>query len=126
MENSGEDTFTLQDDILICRIESTSNITLEKAKQLVAARKELINGKAYKTMIVFPKLSNMDKSARDYLASDEAKEGILAGAIVTKSTLGRVIINFFIFISNQKKRSFPEKVFNHEEDAIEWLSSIDV
>ena len=113
------------DDILIATFIKNVSITEEVAKQMVAERKAFTGNREVKVLIIFPKLSNMDKGGRDYLSTDEAKEGIKAGAVVTKSMLARVIINFFMKLNNNDKDPYPSKIFNTEEEALKWLKSVD-
>ncbi|MEX1000764.1 MAG: hypothetical protein WDZ35_01470 [Crocinitomicaceae bacterium] len=116
--------FEFHEDILVGRYLSDSPITGEIARTIVQQRKTFTNGKACKMVIVFPKLSSIDKNGREYLSSAEAKEDILAGAMVTPSLLSRVIINFFLKFNESKKDNFPTKVFNTEEEAVYWLKSL--
>lgn len=116
--------FEWKDDILICRILIQKSINKEIAKQLVQCRKEACKNQPTKLIMVFPKLTNMDKSGRDYLSSDEAKEGVIAGAMVTTTIIGRVIINFFLKLNNKNEDDIPNKVFNTEEEALEWIQNL--
>lgn len=83
-----------------------------------------MKNKSCKVIIVFPKLSSMDKAGRDYLSSPDAKEGITASAMVTTSILSRVIINFFLKLNNNDKGDVPNAVFSSEEDALIWLKEL--
>ncbi|MEZ4922576.1 MAG: hypothetical protein R2780_05330 [Crocinitomicaceae bacterium] len=116
----------VDDLIVIGRYHDEKPITSETARELVRLRKEYTNNELCKLIIVFPKLNNMDKSGRDYLSSEDAKEGILASAMVTNSVLGRAIINFFLKLNNSGKADFPSKVFNTEQEAIQWIKEINV
>ena len=118
--------FETKEGIIIARFSSDKPITLEVAKNLVLQRKAYTQNKPFKIIFVFPKITSMDKGGRDYLSTDEAKEGVIASAIVTKSVLGRVIINFFLKLNDNDKDNFPNKVFNNEEDAFNWIKDINV
>jgi hypothetical protein len=112
--------------IVIGRYHDPRPVTGEIAQELVRRRKAFTNNERCNLVIVFPKLSNMDKSGRDYMSSDEAKEGINASAMVTHSVLGRAIINFFLKLNNNNKKDIPTRVFNSEQEAISWLKEISV
>ena len=124
MEENRLIKFEYKDDILIARYDSNKSITKNIAIEMVKERKDYTQGKSVKIVMVFPHLTNMDKGGRDYLSSDDAKEGILATAMVTNSIIGRVIINFFLKLNNKNNQDFPNKVFNNEEDALEWIKKI--
>lgn len=116
--------FEIKQDILIARYTSGKTIIAEIAKNLVEKRKEFTQGKPYKIVFVFPKLTNMDKGGRDYLSLPASKEGVLASAIVINSILGRVIINFFLKHNNNANNEFPTKVFSNEAEALKWINEI--
>jgi hypothetical protein len=116
----------IKNNIVITRYLDTRAVTGPVAEEMVRRRKEFTNNEPCKVIIVFPKLSNMDKAGRDYMSSEDAKEGIIASAMVTNSILGRAIINFFLKLNNKDRQDFPSKVFNTEEEAIQWIEEIDV
>ena len=116
--------FEMIDDILVARYISGKAITEKVAKEMVRSRKEFMKNKACKAIIVFPRISSMDKGGRDYLSTKEAKEGITASAMVTTSILSRVIINFFLKMNNNENDDIPTAVFSSEEDALTWLKEL--
>ena len=116
--------FEMIDDILVARYISGKAITEKVAKEMVRSRKEFMKNKACKAIIVFPRISSMDKGGRDYLSTQEAKEGIMASAMVTTSILSRVIINFFMKMNNNENNNIPTAVFSSEEDAMTWLKEL--
>jgi hypothetical protein len=116
----------IKNNIVITRYLDTRAVTGPVAEEMVRRRKEFTNNEPCKVITVFPKLSNMDKAGRDYMSSEDAKEGIIASAMVTNSILGRAIINFFLKLNNKDRQDFPSKVFNTEEEAIQWIKEIDV
>lgn len=116
--------FEMIDNILVARYTSGKAITKEVAQELVRSRKEFMQNKECKVIIVLPRISSMDKGGRDYLSSPEAKEGIIASGMVTTSILSRAIINFFLKLSNNGKNDIPTAVFNSEEDAMTWLKKL--
>lgn len=97
-------------------------ISLETAKSGVKRRKEIMEGKEVKIIISLPKLTKINKEVRDYLSSDEATEGIIAGALISNTALSNVIINFFLGVNPNMK--VPTKIFSNQSKAIAWLNSI--
>ena len=116
--------FDMIDDILVARYISGKAITEKVAKEMVRSRKEFMKNKECKVIIVLPRISSMDKGGRDYLSTQEAKEGIMASAMVTTSILSRVIINFFLKLNNNENDNIPNAVFSSEEDALIWLKKL--
>jgi len=107
--------------ILIARFKSDISITVDIAKQIVSSRKAFCKGKAY------PLLSDIrnikyaaDTKTREYFQSEEAREGILAGALLTDSIFTNYLGNIFLRVA-YKKKTIPTKIFLKEEEAIGWL-----
>ncbi len=97
------------------------DINIEVARQVVVDRKAFVEGKAS------PILSDIrgmkfagDPKTRAYFQSKEAREGVLAGAMLVDSVFTSYLANLFLRVS-YKKQSFPVKVFNDEHAALEWL-----
>jgi len=114
--------FKRVDDIVIAKIDSDLRIDLELAKNLVQQRLAYCKNEDCKLVLVLDKLQQFDKSARNYMSSGEAGDGIIASALVSNSVLGNIIINFFLRLNNQNE--FPSKFFKSEELAIEWIKDI--
>ena len=113
------ETFSLEldADILIGNIRSEV-IDLELAQKIVASRQKYAKGEKFPQLIKLHSLNKITKEARDFLASETVREGILAEAIVVNSVLSNTIVNFVLFLN---PTSFPTKIFNDEEKAREWL-----
>lgn len=95
-------------------------ITLEIAKQVVTNRLKFSNYKPVPILINDIGLKSIEKDAREFLSSDAGIEGLIAGALVTDSTFGRHLANFFIRISVVKPK-IPTRLFSNEDEAINWL-----
>lgn len=119
-------TFEYKNDILIATYIGKKSVTRSVAEQIVASRKAFTQGKPVKIVVLFPHLTNMDKGGRDYLSTDEAKEGVIAMAMVASTIIGKVIINFFLKFNNRGANDTPNKVFNNVEDALKWIKKIPV
>lgn len=95
-------------------------ITLDIAKDLVANRLKLTEGKVMPVLVNVVDVKGIDREARNYLSSDEGLIGLKAGAIVTNSAFTKHMANFFMKISFSKSK-MPAKVFSSEDEAIAWL-----
>lgn len=69
-------------------------------------------------LIDLTKVKTMSKEAREYYAGPEPKKSITAVAIVTKSSVGKAVANFFLLLT---KPSVPTRLFTEHNEAIEWL-----
>lgn len=108
----------LKDGVIIGHYKSNQIITLEKAKEIVAARYEYFEKKSYPVLIFDTGVKSMEKEARDFFATREGNLGITAGAIVVKSSFTMMMVNFLFQVS---RPVIPCKIFTDEQKAMEWL-----
>jgi hypothetical protein len=107
----------IDDGVMNCTFK-TDTLTLEIAKECIQLRIEAAQGESYLTLIDAKNLKAVDKAARDYLGSDEGTKLIKASALLTESTVGKFMVNFFLQVNKPK---IPTRLFNDKEDAIKWL-----
>ena len=69
-------------------------------------------------MLISQGVISMDKPSREYLASDEATEGLLATAIIVDSSFSSFLGNFFLMVNKTK---MPVKIFYDIPLAEKWL-----
>jgi hypothetical protein len=93
---------------------------LNAAKQSVALRLKAAAGKNYLFLIDARKVNSVTKEARDYLASEEGSQSIIASALVLDSIIGKMLGNFFLQISKPK---VPLRLFTNKADALDWLNN---
>lgn len=92
---------------------------LNSAQQAVKHRLECTNFASFPLLLDVKELKNITKPARDFLASEKGCEGIIAGAFLINSSIGRIIGNFIIHIN---RPLIPTKIFTKEVKAKKWLS----
>jgi hypothetical protein len=95
-------------------------IDLDAAKTILKERLTFTDGKDVPVLVIDSGLVSMDKSARDYLSSNEGIKGIRASALISHSKVNSMLVNFVIKIS---RPNLPVKVFTDREEAMEWLNS---
>ena len=83
---------------------------------------ELTDGQAYKELFVSGKYTSLSKEARELLAKKEMGLNRIAKAIVVTSLAQRFIANFIRKFNKSKSKV---KVFNSEEEAMQWFESIE-
>ena len=94
--------------------------TLDIAKSMVEKRKKFTNHKNVKVLVMQAGLKGLDKEARAYFSSDEAREGVSAAAILAKNAFERHLANFFIGITVIRPK-VPTRLFTDQSEAIKWL-----
>jgi len=94
------------------------HIDLGIAKSVVSLRKTFTNNLKYPVLIKDDNTVKIDKSARDYFASNEGVQGLCAVAILTNSIYKITLMNFFIVVLPPE---MPVKLFKSEEKAMNWL-----
>jgi hypothetical protein len=110
--------FRIVNGVLITTFKEHITIDLKLAHEIVEDRKKITEGKPYPGIGYVKGIRALTKDARNYFSSDEATEGVLAGALVIESNFAAGLINFFLKINPPK---IPNRVFTTEEKAIEWL-----
>lgn len=116
----GEEICTIEviNEIAYIEFNKAIKIELEHAIEMVSIRKKATNNVPRLVIMDGTNIINVSKEARDYLSSEEATEGIIAGAFIVDSPLTKILGNFFLKISKPNK---PSKLFTNREEATEWL-----
>lgn len=109
------------DGVLYATYKAGLKMTIDDAKNIVNERLKLLEGKILPVLIIDSGVVSMDKSARDYLSSDEGISGLRAAAIIENSLFSKMLINFFLRLTNPK---IQVKAFNNKEEALKWLKNI--
>jgi hypothetical protein len=108
----------LEDDLLTGYYKKDKKIDLEAAKQIVRDRIAFTGNNPVLALAVNLGVRRMTKEARDYLASKEGVEKLIAGAIIVGSPVGSFIGNWYLSIS---KPLIPSRAFTKKEAALKWL-----
>lgn len=93
-------------------------IDLDAARIILKERLEFTENKDVPVLVVDSGIVSMDKSARDFLSSNEGIKGIRASALISQSKVNSMLVNFIIKIS---RPNLPVKVFTDRAEAISWL-----
>lgn len=97
------------------------DITLAIAKEIVQTRIEYSAGQSYPGLADVRKVRGIDREAREYFSSDEARVGVIAGALLIDSQFSSSIANFFLKVTLSKPK-IPTRIFSKKEKALSWLS----
>ncbi|PCH97191.1 MAG: hypothetical protein COB85_02920, partial [Bacteroidetes bacterium] len=92
----------------------------EDAKESYEVVKTLADGKRALLLSLTGVGGTIHDEARDYWVSRKENNPIIAEAIVAKSLVHRIVVNFAIKFYNAGRAI---KMFNAESDAINWLNT---
>ena len=110
-------TMFVENGILHFYYKEVDVIDLNVAKICVSERLEFSENNEYPCLVDSAKTHNITKEARDYFAK-EGNELITANAILVRSSVFKMIVNFFIQINKPDK---PTKMFTNKDQALAWL-----
>jgi hypothetical protein len=119
-ENLHENDFVkgwVEDNIMFAEFK-TKTLDFDAAKASVAVRVSSLKDKHFPTFIDARKVQSITKEARDYFASEEGSQNIIASALLIDSVVGKFMGNFFLQISKPK---IPLRLFTNEAEALRWL-----
>lgn len=81
----------------------------------------LSGGKEVLVLIMAEEITQFNKGAMMFSASEEGLRFTKADALVVKSIAQKITANFYLLVNAPKK---PSRIFNSESEAIEWLLSL--
>ncbi|MEZ4922316.1 MAG: hypothetical protein R2780_04020 [Crocinitomicaceae bacterium] len=113
-------TWLGEDGIARTLVRDGAVIGIEDAMLNSRAVNSLRENAVYPLIVDTTKIKSITKEARDYLSIKDRETNVNAIAIVRKSIIGNMVANFFIGLN---KPSVPTKLFNSEEEAVEWCKN---
>lgn len=112
------------DGILKITMKPNAHVEIADSKKIFSILKSLSSGKKDMLVVVITSEGNTtDKEVREFSTSDEASQFTIGEAIVTTSLAHRLFVNFMLSFHKPKRHL---KMFSSEEQAIDWLYSLDV
>lgn len=104
--------------IMYLRLKEGAEFNLETTKEQHAAQDELTSNDNYVVLVDATHHVSMSKESREYMAAYENPRR-KATALLTRYNLATLLLANFYMKFNQPK--IPTKLFNQEEEAIDWL-----
>jgi hypothetical protein len=95
-----------------------AEVTLEDAKETMAAYLKINQGKKRPLLVDTKTMHSMTRETRQYYAGEEAAQVASAVAVVVGTPVSRVLGNFYIGLGNP---NLPTRLFSSEDEALEWL-----
>ena len=108
----------LENGILQCDVFPNAEITIEEGKKIMEASFKLSNGKKLPILADMRRIKSMPRESRIYLSGEEATKTASALAVLIETSISKIIGNFILGLN---KPTYPVKMFNSKQKAIEWL-----
>lgn len=99
-------------------VKPGSFIELEHAIENSGFVKQLSGSTIHPMLVDIRNLEGISKEARDHYSMRNREPGVKSIAILIDSPIGKIIGNFYMFIS---KPAVPTRLFTDEESAVSWL-----
>ena len=111
-----------EDGIFRGKARPGANEDIEGARATIAHMRAVGGGRPLRFLMDIRAGRYVSREARAYLASAEAAEVIVAGALLVDSGVSRAIGNFFLRIAQPPR---PTRLFTSEAEALAWLKTIE-
>ena len=111
--------FWIENDNIVRIVNKPCAVHHEKdATENILLLREKVKGVPPLLLIDTTHIKSMTREAREVYAKESIDKRVKAIALVTSSTLGRIVANFFFGFN---KPEVPIKLFNNDTAAREWL-----
>ncbi len=108
----------LNEDGIVVTITTTATQDLTSAKENVAFQRKVAAGKPRPLLVDMTSVRSISKEAREEYVKEREGPFITAVALVTKSSIARMVGNFFIGLNHTH---VPAKLFSDPAKARDWL-----
>lgn len=106
------------DGIVVLRVRDGARQTVADARQNVAALARMTAGEPRPCLLDMRAPNTTDRGVREYYASKEGSQPILAMAVLMPPSLLRVLGNLFLAFTAP---IHPTRLFSAEDEAVAWL-----
>ncbi len=111
-------TWMDEEGIVRTKVKLNAQITLDDAKENSNAVNGFFLGKKFPILVDSRQIKSITREARHHFSAQGRDTKANAYAILINSDISRVVGNFFLGIN---KPAVPTKLFDNEEEAVEWL-----
>ena len=111
---------SFKDDILLVKMKEGINLGQVEMQALLKQAVELTAPNKYFAIIDTTSLFDSSPEARNFYAESDYAKHRYADAFIVNSLPMRLLVNFFIAFNKPK---IPSKMFNNEENALNWINS---
>lgn len=111
-----------EDGIIYAVVLPNAELSLEDAVENTAAEARLAGGQKRPLLGDIRATKSISREVREHFAGDFVQTFATAVALIVSSPLSKTIANLVILIN---KPRYPMKMFTTQEEAVEWLKSLD-
>jgi hypothetical protein len=108
----------LREDGIIQVNTKNHNYTLQNLKDINNVKAKICAGKKLPLLVIGAPFANIDKDAREFMASAQNTQYASAEAFVINSLGHKILANFYLKVN---KPGIPTRFFNEQVAAEEWL-----
>jgi uncharacterized protein YuzE len=108
------------DGIVKIHMNDNIEVDIERSREIFDIVSSFATKKELLVLVTGGKNSTTTKEVRDFAGSDEASRVTIAEAVVTPSLSQKLLVNFLLSFYKPKREL---KLFNNEQDALNWLYS---
>lgn len=112
------DIIIREDGIVEIVFKKSSNIGVVECKEMIETYRANLEPKKYPLLHVIEDFVNIEKSAREFSATEEGLSFSKAEAYVMNSLAHKLLANFYMKVD---KPSVPTKFFTNKTEAEDWL-----
>ena len=113
-------TWMESDGIAHTMVKPDAEIFLQDAKENTAMVETFYNGQKFPLLVDIRNIKSISGEAREHFTLNGRESVVNAYAMILSSSLSRMIGNFFLSFH---RPIVPVKLFDREEEALEWLRS---
>jgi hypothetical protein len=112
------DVIFREDGIVEIVFKKSSNIGVVECKEMIETYKSNLEPKKFPLLHIIEDYVNIEKSAREFSATEEGLSFSKAEAYVMNSLAHKMLANFYMKVN---KPSVPTRFFKDKNEAIDWL-----
>lgn len=113
-------TWMGEDGIARTKVKPGAEITIELALENSKAVNSLDTSRKFPILIDSRDIRSITREAREHFSTRGRETKTCAFGIIIKSPISRSVGNFFLGLN---KPAVPTRLFDNEEDAIQWLKN---
>ena len=109
-----------EEGIIHIDFKKIEELTVKDVKEMMDVFGQKSEGKKHPILITVKQFMTIDKDVRELWAEQGRSQYSSADAIVATHVAIKMIANFYIAVN---KPAIPTRVFNFEQEAIDWLKT---
>lgn len=116
-------SFKIKEGVLMAIYHESIKIDLDIAKEIVQIRLNYQGNIILPCIIEITGILSITRDAREYFASNEGCENISCMGLLSTTTLGKFLGNFYLHFNTP---IIPSKFFTQKKETINWLQKMHI